>query len=129
MPTTRNTSNKSLNEFEKKKLYPIADTIGPNQTLLNHITFNRIKQERGKAITFHRGGRCWGSKERICAFLAAQYKAEQADTRGFMGGSMKMATTAIYNDVPQQLGIEVQFVIPYIDIDMKVAGESEFADV
>ncbi len=129
MSSTRNTSNKSLNEFEKKKLYPIADTIGPNQTILNHVTFNRSKQEKGKTVTSHRGGRCWGSKERICAFLAAQYTDEQEGGRGYMGYNMKMSTTAIYNDVPQQLGSEVQFVIPYIDIDMKVDGESDFADV
>jgi hypothetical protein len=119
MTTHRSLSNKAHNEFESKRLYPIADKSGPNQTHMNHITFNRVSKNRGKLQTIHRGGRCWGSIPTICNFLGAQHLAEANDEQGFMGQT-KLATTALFCERPQTLGQEVVYDRPYVDMDFKV---------
>ena len=63
------TSDKSHKQYMDNKLFAVADRCGP-VSLMRHITFDR-KFKRNSAVVYNpRGGKIFGSRERLCDFMA-----------------------------------------------------------
>lgn len=122
MTTRAWTSHKKHQAYVTDKLYPVADKLG-SVSLLRHVSFDRpicIKDKTSRVNP--RGGKIWGSMDRICGFI------DKARTDPSL---LNLRHVGVYWEFhhPQKLSVH-----PYLDIDIAEAitvgvAEYKFDDV
>lgn len=99
-------SHKKHQAFMTNKLYPVADKLGAT-SLLRHVSFDRPIIDKDKPPRANpRGGKIWGSFDRICGFID---KARDDPSL------FNLRDVGVYWDFshPQRLSVH-----PYMDIDI-----------
>lgn len=109
------TSHQKHKSYMVEKLYPIADKRGAT-SLLRHVSFDRNVVIKNKPTRVNpRGGKIWGSIDRLCGFLG---KA--------VGNSslFDMESTGVYWDY---FHVQKLNVHPYLDIDITTTIDQDYS--
>jgi len=115
-------SDKSHKNYMRSKLFAVADRCGP-VSLMRHITFDRKFSRSGVAVYNPRGGKIFGSRDRLCDFMATVC----GGTNLQLTNLFKPYTTGFYWESYHQHQLSMH---PYMDIDIKTpVGECKFNDV
>jgi hypothetical protein len=113
------TSHQKHKAFMVDKLYPIADKRGAT-SLMRHVSFDRSIFTKNKPARVNpRGGKIWGSRQRLSAFLASGV----GNTAIF-----DLKATGVYWDF---FHVQTLSVHPYLDIDIasSIDEDLNFDDV
>lgn len=123
----RNNKDKAHKQYMSKSLLKVAD-CSSGISLLRHVCFERpFRNAKGKTVQHPRGGKIYGSRERICKFIA--YMIHECTARPFV-----IDSTGVYwdnfNPHPDiEHGVETPavWIHPYIDIDIKNVDDKKTA--
>jgi len=115
----RNNKDKAHKQYMSKSLLKVAD-CSSGVSLLRHVCFERpFRNAKGQTVQHPRGGKIYGSRERICKFIG--HMIHECTSKPFLIEEIGVYWDN-FNPQPEiDHGIETpaMWIHPYIDIDIK----------